>query len=213
MFVSLALADELFLMTHDLQSGKARVPVPGLGIGLAAALLAELMFAGSFVISPDGLSLGEYGPPPERLSEALYDETRNRLSQQTLTVRDWLAAHRRQVTDLVADRLIRTGYLRRVVKRRFGRTVARHYPVKPADAFIQAQRLPSYLRHGVEVTEPDVVVVVLVGLMTPGHAAMDLDDAGREYLRQLLPALQPPVRDLLSITESSIMAAMRSPHF
>jgi Golgi phosphoprotein 3 (GPP34) len=211
--VSLALADELFLMTHDLQTGKPRVPDPGLGIGLAAALLGELMFAGSVAICQDRLSLGEYGPPPERLSEALYDETRNRLFGQEVTVRDWLAAHRRLVTELVADRLIRAGDLRRDVSRRFGRTVVRYYPMKPADAFLRAQRLPSYLRHRVEVTEPDVAVAVLVDLVTPGNSVMELDDTGREYLDQLLPALQQPVRDLLSITESSVMAALRKPPF
>jgi hypothetical protein len=213
MVVSLALADELFLMAHDLQSGKPRVSNPGLGIGLSAALLAELMFAGSIMISQGQLGLGEYGPQPERLSEALYDQTRNQLFSQEVSVRDWLASHRRLVQELVADRLIRAGDLRRETSRRLGRTIVRYYPIKPAEAFIRTQRLPSYLRHRVEVTEPDVVVALLMQLMAPGASALELDAVGREYLDQLVPALQVPVRELLSITESSIVAAVRNPHF
>lgn len=211
--MSLALADELFLMTHDLQTGKAKVADPGLGIGLSAGLLAELMFAGSMVIMQGQLGLGEYGPTPERLSEALYESTRNQLFSQEVTVRDWLASHRRLVQELVADRLIRAGDLRRESGRRLGRTVVRYHAVKPAEAFIRSQRLPSYLRHRVEVTEPDVVVVRIAQLMAPNGTVLELDAAGQEYLNQLLPALQPSVQELIGLTESSILAAIRNPLF
>jgi hypothetical protein len=211
--VPLALADELFLMTHDLQSGKPRLGDPALGIGLAAGLLSELMFAGSLVVSQGQVGLGDYGPPPERLSEALYEQTRNELFGSDVSVRDWLASHRRLVLELIADRMVRAGELRREQVRRLGRSQTRVFPTKPSDAFIRAQRLPSYLRNRVEVTEQDVVLGALVALMAPGGRLMDLDDVGEQYLQQLLPALPIPLRELLSITESSIMAAMRNPHF
>jgi hypothetical protein len=207
--VTLALADELFLMTHDLQTGKARVPVQGLGVGLATALLAELMFAGSIELDAGRLRLGEYGPPAERLSEALYEQTRNQLLNEEMTPQDWLAAHRRQVEELVADRMIRDGRLRRDVSRRLGRTVVRYRPTKPAEALLQAQRLPSYLRHHVEVTEPDVVVAALARLVTPGGVSLELGPEGEEYLDRLLPALQRVTRELLAVAESSL-AAMTS---
>lgn len=210
--MSLALADELFLMTHDLQTGKARVPSPTLGTGLAAALAAELMFAGSIELAHGLLALGRYGPPAERLSEALYEQTRNQLLNEEIPFQAWLASHRRLVEELVADRMIRAGELRRDTSRRLGRTVIRYFPTKPADALLRAQRLPSYLRHRVEVTEPDVVVAVLARLMAPSGSTLELDATGQEYLDQLVPALHAPSRELLAITESSLMASMRSPH-
>jgi Golgi phosphoprotein 3 (GPP34) len=210
--VSLALADELFMMAHDLQTGKTRVPDPALGIGLASALLAELMFAGALVISSGQLGLGEYGPPRDRLSEALYEQTRNDLYEQQVSVREWLASHRRPVHDLVADRLIRAGEMHRDVGRRFGRTVVRYLPVRPPNALIRTQRLPSYLRHRVEVTEPDVVVALLMRVMAPDRNLLELDGPGTEYLEQLAPALQVPLRELLTITETAVTAALRSPN-
>lgn len=209
--MSLALADELFLMSHDLRSGKPRVPEVARGIGLAAGLLAELVFAGSIVISEERLARGEYGAPNERLGKALYDEARSQMIDVELTVRGWLSTHRHRVAELVADRLIRSGDLRRVVTRRFGRDVVRYYPTKPPEALIRAQRLLSYQRLRVEMTEPDVVAATLAQLMAQGTRAMDLDAAARDYVAHLLPTIRPPLWDLLSITESLILATMRNP--
>jgi len=212
--VSLALADELFLMAHDLQSGKSRMSDQAMGGGLAAALLAELVLAGCVEVGPGGrLGLGEYGPPPENLSEQLYEQTRNRLLGGEISVRDWLAAHGRTAQDAVADRLVRNGDLQRETGRRLGRTVVRHRPVKPAEIFMRAQRLPSYLRHRVEVTEGDVVVARLAQILAPGDAVLELDDAGREYLAQLVPALHPSLLELLSIVEASFNSGARGPYF
>ena len=205
----LALADELFLMTHDLQSGKALVRGSGLGVGLACGLLAELMFSGSVVVSAGHLELGEYAPPADDLAERVYDATRQQVLTSRVTVRDWLDARRQDVEDLVADRLVRAGDLRRQLARRLGRSVVRYVPARPSDVLMRAQRLPSYLRHRVELTEPDVVVARLAQLLTPGGGAFELDDAGAEYLAQLVPALHPPARELLEIAESSLEGSAR----
>lgn len=210
--MSLALADELFLITHDLQTGKARLADPALGIGLSAATLAELVFSGSLIISEGHLGLGGYPPPAERLSEALLDQARNELAQQDVTVRGWLASHRRIVLDLVADRMVRAGELRREQHKRLGRTTRRFYPTKPTEAFIRVQRLSSYLRTRIEISAGDAVLAGLVTVMAPGGHLLELDESEREYLRQLTPLLPLPLRELLSLTEASIVAAQRSPH-
>jgi Golgi phosphoprotein 3 (GPP34) len=214
MAVPPALADELFLISHDLQSGKARVPDPALGIALSSALLAELVYAGCLVIDEGQLEVGDYAPPGERLSEALYDETRNELFSQQLSVRDWLASHRRLVPELVADRLIRSGDLRREQVRRLGRSSTRYLPLKPSEAFIRTQRLPSYLRNRIEITEPDAVLAALVAaLHTSGPGPLELDEDSRRYLDDLLARVSGPLRELLSITEAAILAGIRNPNF
>jgi hypothetical protein len=103
--------------------------------------------------------------------------------------------------------------MRRETARRFGRNVVRLHPVKPAEAFIRAQRLPSYLRHRVEVTEADVAVARIAQIIAPHGPTLELDDAGREYLDQLLPALQPSLRELLSIVAESFGSNSRGPYF
>ena len=212
--MSLAPADELFLMAHDLQTGKSRMSDQALGGGLAAALLAELVLAGCVEIAQGGrLTLGDYGPAPEYLSEFLYEQTRNQLLAGEVTVRGWLAENGRMAQGAVADRLVRTGDLRRESTRRLGRTVVRHRPVKPAEVFMRAQRLPSYLRHRVEVTEADVVVARLIQILAPGNSLMELDDAAREYLAQLVPALHPSLLELLNVVEASFSSGARGPYF
>jgi hypothetical protein len=211
--VSLALADELLLITHDFQSGKARLSDPALGIGLSAALLAELVFSGALVVTEGRLSLGEYPPPAERLNEALFEQTRGELLQQEVSVRDWLASHRRLVLDLVADRMVRAGELRRDQHKRLGRTSTRFYPTKPSEAFIRVQRLSSYLRTRIEISAGDAVLAALVIVMAPNGHLLDLDDEELQYLEQLTPLLPLPLRELLAITEASILAAQRNPLF
>jgi hypothetical protein len=211
--VTLALADELFLMGHDLQTGKVRLAEPAMGIGLSSALLSELVFAGSLGISQGRIVLGDYPPPAERLSEALYEQTRNLLYSQELPVKDWLASHRKLVLDLVADRMIRAGELHREQQRRFGRTSTRYLPLKASEAFIRTQRLPSFLRNGIELSEQDTALAGLAGLVSPGAGTLELDEMGREHLKQLTARLSIPIRELLAITEAAILAALRNPHF
>jgi len=208
----LALADELFLISHDLQTGKTRLSDPGLGIALASALLAELLYADSLIISQGMLRLGYSDPPPERLTEALYEQTQNQLFSQDVSVREWLATHRRQVLELVADRLIRARVLQREVVRRLGRSSIRYLPRKPSETFIRTQRLPSYLRNEVEISEPDVVLAALVLLLTSsGPGPLELDEAGQRLLEKQVARVSPQLRELLVITEAAILAALRNP--
>jgi hypothetical protein len=212
-FVSLALADELLLIVLDFQTGKCKVPDPALGIGLSAALLSELVFSGSLVVADEQLRLGEYPPPAERLTETLFEQTRNDLYRSEITIRDWLAAHRRLVTDLVADRMVRADELRREQVKRLGRTSVRFMPNRPAEAFIRVQRLGSYLRTRSQMSAGDALLAALADLITASKPLLDLDEADQEYLGQLVPLLPQPLRDVLDATESAIVAAVRNPHF
>lgn len=208
--VSLALADELFLVTRDLQSGKAKLSDPALGIGLSAALLSELVFSGSLVVSDGRIGAGERPPPTEQLAQTLYEQTRDDLDRQDVLIRGWLSSHRRLVVDLVADRMVRVGVLRREQYRRLGRTVIRFFPTKPTEAFIRVQRLASYLRTRSEISTGDALLVALIDVLAPGDTLLDIDETDREYLRRLIPLLPAPLREILDATESSIQAAPRT---
>ena len=49
------LADDLYLMAHHEITGKPHLQPRAVGLGLAGALLAELMLVGTICIRPDGV--------------------------------------------------------------------------------------------------------------------------------------------------------------
>lgn len=210
--VPFPLADELFLMSHDLSSGKARLSETQLGVGLAAALLGELTMASTFVLFNGRITLSGYAPPPERLCQALYEQTRSRLQNEDISLEGWLLAYRRLVIDLVADRMVRSGDLHRDVRRRMGRVSTRFLPLKPSEAFIRTQRLTSYLRNQVPLDDADTLLAGIVRIAFDGAGPLELDAARRADLDHRIQALNPPLQTLLEATETGIVTAIRKPH-
>lgn len=207
----LSLADDLFLMAHDRQSGKPRLPESTLGIGLASSLLAELMFSGCIVVTQSHLVLGEYPPPDDPLSQSLLEQVRGQLITQQMPIPDWIATRRHYVIDLVADRLVRERQVVRDQQRRLGRTVTRYRPVNPTSVFMREQRLATFLRNRMELTELDVVLAALAVLVTAGTPLIELDTTGKDHLERLIPQLPVPLRELLATTDSAVLASLRSP--
>jgi len=205
------LADDLFLMAHDRLSGKLRLPESSLGIGLSSGLLAELMFSGCVVVAQSQLVLGEYPPPEDQLTQALFDQIRSQLltPQTALTLPGWISSRRRHVTELVADRLERRQLVVRHQYRRLGRLVTRYRAVSPVDVFMREQRLSTFLRNRMELTELDVVVAALAMLISISDDLMELDSEGRDHLEQLIPQLPVPLRELLTATDSAVSASLR----
>ncbi|HET9655043.1 MAG TPA: GPP34 family phosphoprotein [Kineosporiaceae bacterium] len=209
--MALFLADDLFLMCHDLRSGKPRITESLLGIGLSSALLAELMFSGCIVVADAQLLIGEYQPPDDQLAEALFEQARAQLFTQQVSLPDWISSRRHYVVDLVADRLVREQHVVRDQHRRLGRSVTRYLPVRSADVFMRGQRLATFLRNRMELTELDVVLASLLTLVSVGSDLIELDDDGRDHLERLIPQLPIPLRELLASTENAVTGSLRSP--
>jgi hypothetical protein len=206
----MSLADDLFLMAHDRQSGKPQLPESALGIGLAGGLLAELMFSGCVVVAQSQLLLGEYQPPEDQLAQALFEQVRGQLYGQPLTLTEWISSRRHYVIELVADRLVHGQHVVRDQHRRLGRTVTRYRPVNPSDVFMRGQRLTTFLRNRMELTELDVVLAALGTLISSGNDLIELDADGRDHLERLIPQLPVPLRELLAATDSAVSASLRS---
>jgi Golgi phosphoprotein 3 (GPP34) len=62
------LADDLYLMAHHEVTGRPLLQPRAVGLGLAGALLAELMLAGQIRIWPDGIVTADSAPPEEWLA-------------------------------------------------------------------------------------------------------------------------------------------------
>jgi hypothetical protein len=141
------IADDLYLMAHHEVSGRSFLQPRALGIGLAGGLLAELMLADGIGLRPDGAVLaGANRPgPPE---EALARRTLSLLAaEQPLPAREWLLFLARSAAEDVADRLERSGYLRRVGGRGRWRP-GRRVPVDADWAFAPLLRVRAALDPG-----------------------------------------------------------------
>ncbi len=65
------LADDLYLMAHHEITGKAHLQPRAAGLGLAGALLAELMLLGNISIRPDGVMVTDGTPPGDGLARSV----------------------------------------------------------------------------------------------------------------------------------------------
>jgi hypothetical protein len=134
------LADDLYLMAHDEDTGKALLSARAVGLGLAGALLAELLQADSIALTAGGLAVS--GPPPP--GDALAREVAGLVLAETERhpVRDWLAFLGRTAAVDVAGRLAASGYLTGARRGRRGR---RWVPADPDCAFAPIIRIRAAL--------------------------------------------------------------------
>src|SRR5262249_22008053 len=65
------LADDLYLMAHHEVSGKPLLQPRAVGLGLAGALLAELLLAGRVRVGPGGVVVAEAAPSGDALADSV----------------------------------------------------------------------------------------------------------------------------------------------
>lgn len=196
------LADELFLLAHDGVSGKPRLHPRVTGLGLASALLAELMLHQWLEIEA-GVVLPAANPPSgDSLLHRVLAPIR--AARPARPIRPWLDTLAGPALYGVPDRMAAAGVL--VAQRSRGRARATRWV--PTDISIAAwppARLRLHLLRGEPMVLPDVLLACLAlacGLDqqvlwdTPPRAWLHL-----EHLRATLP---DPFRELLAETELAI---------
>jgi len=154
------LADELYCIAHD-DRGRSRVPDRAVDVGLAAALLGELVLTGHVDVCDGRLEIVDGSQPQDALAYTVFEQL---LAQrQCRQVRIWLALLAGWSFDAVGERLERRGLVTRT-KKRWGR-VTRYIPVDPCAAAVPADRLRRQLVRGV----PEVVADGLAPWLRPTH--------------------------------------------
>ena len=162
------------------------------------------MFSGCVVVSQSQLLLGEYPPPEDPLAKALLKHACDQLFRQPVFLPKWISSQRRFVVEQVADRLVRQHHVVREQHRRFWRKVTCYSPTRPTEIFMRSQRLATYLRNRMELTELDVVLAGLSVLIGQETDLLELDVVGRAHLDRLICLLPTPLRELLAATEAAI---------
>lgn len=199
------VGDDLYLMAHNDVTGKPLLEPRGLGLGLAGALLAELMLGRSAGLQPDGtVAVGRTWPADE-LAQRVH---RLIAAEQPLTVRDWLGFLAMTAPHDIARRLGQAGYLAQA-RRRLPWHRPRWVPVDPNWAFAPLLRVRSALDPSRPFSAPDTT---LAGLAAACGLRFRIDQylaPGRgiaEATRPLSPDLRKLIAETQAAADSSVLS-------
>ena len=199
------MADDLYLMSHHERTGRLLLSARAAGLGLAGALLAELMLAGCVHLT--GGHLDATGPA--RADDELTARVLGVLAseQPPRPVADWLAFLSRTASADVAGRLERAGYL--VAGPPLPWRAARWRPADPDCAFAPVTRVKSALS---SARPADVQSVALAGLVAAcglgARLATYLPPGSRARMEQTVALLDPSLRELIAQTQAAVGAAL-----
>jgi Golgi phosphoprotein 3 (GPP34) len=208
------LADRLFLVLHDRASGRCRVRERVAGVGLAAALLGELVLGGAITTTVDTVVTNTGRRPQDALALQVYQVLCQ--SAAPVWVQDWLHTASGEVPGRVAQRLVAAGHLR-VSHRRFSGK-PRYLPVDLNAAAWPESRLVTDLTHRAPMSTVDTVLGGL--LLTTGLRRTRLRGISRPivpkpaipYLTQVVGLLPEPLRLLIAHTEEAVGDAVFRRH-
>lgn len=202
------MVDALFFMGHDEFTGKALVGRAMLDIGLAGAVLSDLLLTGRIAVEDKQVTPVVRPRPGEPVSSrVLADIT---AEQEVYSVREWVDYLRADVLALVADKLAESGLVTHSVDRGLLRKSHR-YP--PTDVLIASGARSDVRSVVLGRQRPDLYSVSLARLAW----AVGLDDLGqpeldrkqlKAWLDQASKPLTRPVSDLLSGVDAAAAAAI-----
>ena len=202
------VADDLWLLAHDDVTGRPYIQPRPLGLGLAGALLAELMLVGTISIRPDGVMVSDGTPPGDGLARSVLGLVIS--EHERHAAQRWLLFLARTGAADVAGRLEQSGYLTRVSTRRFGRG-ERWVPVDADSAFAPLVRVKSVLSSSQPVTVQSAVLAGLAAACGLGHQlSLYLPPRARRRLDEAVGQLDPGLRDLITQTRAAVDSAVLS---
>jgi hypothetical protein len=199
------VADELYLIGHHEVTGRVHLSPRAVGLGLAGALLAELVLAGAVTVEA-----GTVMPAgPGRADDALTAAVAGQIAGETphRPVADWLAFLARSASGDVAARLASAGYLAPARRRPW--QAARWQPTDPDCAFAPIARLKAALH----LDQPgDAQSIALAGLASAcglgPRLALYLPAGARTRTDALVSLLPPELREVIAQTQAAVDAAV-----
>src|SRR5215207_9357504 len=154
-----SVAGEFYLLAHDDRTGRPRLHRRAVDLGLAAGLLAELLYVQRIMVSAGELRVIDRSPPDDALGRTVLAQLI--AEPQHVRVRIWLDFLAVAAGDMVAERLLEAGQVRKEPTRRLLRTVIAYVPVDMNAAALSWARLAQLLRRN----EPlDYLDTCLAGL-------------------------------------------------
>ena len=202
------LADDLYLLAHHEISGKPHLQPRAAGLGLAGALLAELILSGKIYLRPDQIMVADRSPPGDGLARSVLGLLVSEPEQHA--PRDWLLFLARTAAEDVALRLEQSGYLTRISSRRPWRG-QRWIPVDADCAFAPFLRAKSALDSSKPVTAQNAALAGLAAACGLGRQmALYLPPKAHHRLQEAAQQLHPSLRDLITQTQAAVDSALLS---
>ncbi len=202
------LADDLYLLAHHEISGKPHLQPRAAGLGLAGALLAELMLSGKIYLQPDQIMVADRSPPGDGLARSVLGLLVSEPEQHA--PRDWLLFLARTAAEDVALRLEQSGYLTRISSRRPWRG-QRWIPVDADCAFAPFLRAKSALDSSKPISAQNAALAGLAAACGLGRQmALYLPPKAHHRLQEAAQQLHPSLRDLITQTQAAVDSALLS---
>ena len=202
------LADQYFLIAHEDRTGRSRLHPRATGLGLAAALIGELMLAGRVRIIDGELHVVNRQPPADALGHDILDLL---IAQpQHRDVRVWLAFLSQDAAGRVGERLTRFGQVEPVTRRRMLTTQTLYMPnnaeQRNAAAWAPA-RLANLLMRRLDMSVGDRLLTGLVAATgLTRHVLYDFELHRQALLTvsDVVGSLPADLRELIEYTEASV---------
>jgi hypothetical protein len=199
------VADDLYLMAHHELTGKPFLQPRPLGIGLAAALVAELMLVGSVRVTVEGAAVWPRTLPGGELACQVQRVLAG--ERQPFPVREWLLFVARTADSDVACRLARSGYLTRVAGRVPWRP-ERWVPVDPDWAFAPLVRARSALDPARPLPTHGAVLAELAVACGLGFRVDQYAPTPRRHPTDVTRQLGPSLCELIAQTRAAADGAL-----
>jgi hypothetical protein len=203
------LADDYFLLAHDDRSGKARISPRSLELGLAGAMIAELVIDQRLLVEGALLHVLRTDPPSDPLAHTVLATML--AEPQHRNVRTWLAYLGQTAIDAVAQRLVRVGIAQPIQTRRLLKAVTRYVATDINLAAGRVVRLRRMLTNGEPMSVADSTLSGLAAVTgLSGHVLWDGHPAGGRRLHRAIAELPPPLRQLIAQVEAAVGDAVLS---
>jgi hypothetical protein len=200
------LADDLFRLAHDDQTGRPLLHPVALSTGLAAALLGDLVWTRWIDVSNG--QVRQLADPCSWPADRVDASVLHLLRTETHPLRTWLTFFAHRSVAHIAARLEESGHLRALRSRRGLRPTLTYVPVDRNEAARPRAVLATRLMHRLPL---DRWYVCVAGFM----AATGLDATilagspeGRAYLLDAAAAAPPAMRELYAHTEALVGSAV-----
>lgn len=205
-----ALADEFFRLAHHDTTGKPLLHPRATSLGLAAALIGELLFERKLRLRDGQLFPWQQTPPGDALAHATLDQL---LAQpQHTKVHVWLGFLSTNVYSDVAGRLWRAGHVRPVTGRRLLRSAAVTYV--PTDLLTAAGpwiNLTAAMRRREPVGWAEGFLLCLTAATgLDSFLFRDQPPAAVDRFKQLCATAPAPIGELMAITAAAVGDAVLS---
>lgn len=205
----IAIADDFYLIALDERTGRPRLHAKAMSLGLAAALLCELVLSDHIGVKSNRLEIAARRPPLE--DPILLRMLDHIVAEPDHSVPVWLAFFAQTATEAVAERLVGRGYLRTETTRGLLRSKDSNVPTDLVALAWRSLRIAQVIAKRDVRTWEDLALVGL--LSATGLAALVLwnaDPGDQENLRTIVAGLteEASLHSVINQVEVLIAAAV-----